>query len=107
MGAHPINNRSVVVHVPSGGAGKGTLAVINPTEPQPAAIERLRRLEEETSAVVRYLISPGDWHHLFIGSYLQAFPEARAFVPPGRIPSKNPNYPFTLIDVTVEPTAVK
>src|ERR1043166_3336811 len=88
MGAHPINNRSIIVHVP--GSGRGALAIINPAELLPEAEEGLRKLQDELEAPVRYLISPGDWHYLFIGPYLRVFPEARAYVPPGRIPSKAP-----------------
>jgi hypothetical protein len=105
MGVHPINNRSVIVHVPgsgSTGVGGGALAIVNPAELLPAAEEDLRRLEEETGARVRYLISPGDWHYLYIGDYLRAFPEARAFVPPGRIPSKAPGFAFSLLDVEAD-----
>jgi hypothetical protein len=100
MGVHPINNRSVIVHVP--GPGAGSLAIINPAELLADAERDLRRLEEETGARVRYLISPGDWHYLFIGPYLRAFPEARAYVAPGRVPSKAPGYEFTLLDIEAD-----
>ncbi len=100
MGVHPINNRSVIVHVP--GPQGGALAIINPAELLPAAERDLRAVEDATGAHIKYLISPGDWHHLFIGDYLRAFPEARAYVPPGRIPSKAPSYEFSLLDVEAD-----
>lgn len=48
---------------------------------------------------MRYLISPGDWHWLFIGQHLAWFPEATAYVPPGRIPAQKPDFAYKLIDV--------
>jgi hypothetical protein len=102
-GVAPINNRSVVAHIPAGeGQARGTLVIINPAQLTPEIERDLLRLSEETSSVVRYLISPGDWHYLFIGQHLKAFPEARAYVPPGRIPSKKPNFEYTLIDVDAD-----
>jgi hypothetical protein len=98
---HPLQNRSIVIHAPPQSSGeRGTLAIINPAELRPVVVQQLQQLETELSAVVRYLISPGDWHYLFIGQHLAAFPEATAYVPPGRIPSKHPGFPYTLIDVT-------
>jgi hypothetical protein len=103
MGVHPINNRSVIVQVPGAkGEPRGALAIVNPAELLPDAERDLRRIEEETGARVRYLISPGDWHYLFIGSYLRVFPEARAYVAPGRIPSKAPGFDFSLLDVDAD-----
>jgi hypothetical protein len=100
MGTIPLHNRSVVVRIPPRKAGEdGTLVVINPAELRPEVESALRRLEEETRSTIRYLVSPGDWHYLFIGQYVKAFPAAKAYVPPGRIPSKAPDFPYTLIDV--------
>jgi hypothetical protein len=98
LGRSPIHNRSVIVHVPDAPGG-AALAIINPAE-LPAAVEdSLHELERSTGARVRYLISPGDWHYLFIDQHVRAFPEARALVPPGRIPAKNPAFAYTLLDV--------
>jgi len=99
-GTVPLNNRSIVVHLPF--AQGGDIAIINPAELSPKVLTSLKSLEQSTGAKIKYLISPGDWHYLFIGAYLKAFPEATAYVPPGRIPSKNPQYPFSLIDITIE-----
>jgi hypothetical protein len=102
-GKFPMQNRSVIVHVPARSAGeRGALVIINPVELSPAMEQGIRRLEEQTNATVKYLISPGDWHYLFIGQHVKAFPEARAHVPPGRIPGKNPDFPYTLIDVEAD-----
>ena len=101
-GVVPLNNRSVVVHLPADSTREAALAIINPSELTPALIADLQTLEQRTGAQVRYLISPGDWHYLFIGSYLSHFPSATAYVPPGRIPAKAPGYPYTVIDVAVD-----
>lgn len=100
QGVHPTHNRGIIVHVPARSAGsRGTLAIINPAEPRPAVLQQIRQLEVELSASVRYLISTGDWHWLFMGQHLAAFPQATAYVPPGRIPAKDPGFPYQLIDV--------
>jgi hypothetical protein len=99
-GRVPLQNRSILVHAPRASAAeRGRLAVINPVELDAKLIDAVRRLENELNATVCQLISPGDWHYLFIGAWLAAFPESRAFVPPGRIPAKKPGYDYTLIDV--------
>ena len=99
-GVSPVNNRSVVVHLPTEAGRAAALAIINPAELNADLIADLKALEQRTGAEVRYLISPGDWHHLFIGSYLTHFPSATAYLPPGRIPAKQPSFPYSLIDVT-------
>lgn len=102
-GKMPLHNRSVVVHLPArAGQARGTLVIINPSELHPATHQALKQLEEQLQATVRYLISTGDWHYLFMGQHLGIFPEAKAYVTPGRIPSKNPGFPYTLIDVTAD-----
>lgn len=98
-GKAPVQNRSVVVHRPS----QKELLIINPAELTPDLIASLRALETKLSAKVKSLISPGDWHYLFIGDYLKDFPGSEAFVCPGRIPGKNPGFSFKLIDVNGEP----
>jgi len=103
QGAHPIHNRSVIIHVPAAAAGaRGALAIINPAELRPEVKEQIERLEADLSATVRYLISPGDWHWMFIHQHVAAFPEATAYVPPGRIPSMQPNFAYRVIDVAAD-----
>ena len=99
-GEIPLSNRSIVVHLPYPHGGE--ICIINPAELSTKVLTSLKNLEQSTGAKIKYLISPGDWHYLFIGSYLKEFPEATAYVPPGRIPRKNPQYPFTLIDISLE-----
>jgi hypothetical protein len=42
---------------------------------------------------VRFVVSPNKLHHLFIGDYFTAYPEARIYAPPG-LPEKRPELPF-------------
>lgn len=100
QGTHPTHNRSVIVHVPAPAAGeRGALVIINPAELQPRVRRQLEQLEVDLFAKVRYLISPGDWHWLFIHEYTSAFAEAIAYVPPGRIPEMHPEFAYRLIEV--------
>jgi len=78
---------------------KGVLVLVNPSNPTQAVIDSIKKIENETNSEVRYLVSPCDWHYLFIGHYLPHFPNAKAYVPPGRIPAQKPKYEFTLIDM--------
>lgn len=97
-GKAPLQNRSIIVHRPSE-TGKGELLIINPAEISSGIQEDLQALELRLNAKITRLISPGDWHYMFIGDYLKHFPAAKAYVCPGRVPEKNPGFPFTLIDV--------
>jgi len=78
---------------------RGTLILINPSNPDKSVIEQLKKLETDTNSEVRYLVSPCDWHYMFIGHYLPHFPKAKAYVPPGRIPLQKPKYEYTLINM--------
>jgi hypothetical protein len=102
---YPLQNRSLIVHLPAAATGtttRGRLVIINPAELHPEFLAGVRRLEAELDAEVTHLISPGDWHYLFMGQHLAAFPRATAFVPPGRIPEINPGFAYSLIDVAAD-----
>ncbi len=53
-------------------------------------IRGLEKLEEDTGASVKFVLTPGSGHHLSLHNYAAAFPEARVCVPDGRIPRQNP-----------------
>jgi hypothetical protein len=97
-GKAPLQNRSIMVHRPSK-SGKGELLVINPAELSSSIQGELQALELSLNAKVVGLISPGDWHYMFIDDYLKHFPGSIAYVCPGRVPTKSPGFPFTLVDV--------
>jgi hypothetical protein len=58
----------------------------------------LRLLPERRQAVealgpVRFLVAPNRYHHLFIGDWMAAYPEARAYAAPG-LPEKRKDVSF-------------
>lgn len=97
-GKAPLQNRSIIVHRPAK-TGKGDLIIINPAELSSGIQADLQALEQSLNAKIVGLISPGDWHYMFIGDYLKHFPAAKAYVCPGRVPAKAPGFAFTLNDV--------
>jgi len=100
MDAYETNNRMFIVKsVDSTGS---FLTLINGVHLCPLTLSMLRKLVTDERAPIRYVISPGDWHYLFLSEYRSAFPNAKIYIPPGRIQKKDPvNSPkYTLIDVT-------
>jgi hypothetical protein len=94
-GKVPIQNRSILIHFQRG-SDRGDIIVINPAALQPELVQQIRDLCLKLKADIRLLLSPGDWHYLFIGDHLKTFPTAKAFLPPGRIPSKEPQFSFEI-----------
>ena len=79
----PFGTRMTVVRLEDGG-----LLVHSPLEPVPSL-----RAEIDALGPVRHVVSPNKLHHLFLGSFLQAYPSARLFAPPG-LPSKRRDLHF-------------
>ena len=52
----------------------------------PATISAVQDLEESTGIPVRWILSNGGQHHLFLDLWYQSFPEARILIPAKRIP---------------------
>ena len=77
-----VNNRCFVFRLED--RGTPCLVVINAVDP--CAIPEVRRLERETGAPVRYIVSPGGGHHLLIPPWHDEFTGARVLVGPVRIP---------------------
>jgi len=88
-----VTNRSIIYRlIPP--AGDPFLCVLNGLwvdEEATQPFNGLRRLEEETGAKVRYILSPGTGHHLSLPAYAKAFPDARVCVAEGRISRENPD----------------
>jgi len=78
-----INNRCFVFLLQD--RGSPCLVVINAVDPA-AAIPEVRRLERETGAPVRYIVSPGGGHHMLIPPWHDEFTAAQVLVGPVRIP---------------------
>jgi len=102
LGLLPLHNRTIVYRLPpSDESKKGVLVLVNPSNPaDPRVFEGLKKLEADTNSTVEYLCSPCDWHWMFMGHYLKDFPNARCYIPPGRIELQKPKFPYTLIDMS-------
>ncbi len=77
-----INNRCLVFRVVEEGGPR--LLVVNGVDA--GAIAEVKRLEQQTGLVVRYVISPGGGHHVLLPPWVEAFPHAAVLVGPDRIP---------------------
>jgi len=77
-----INNRCLVFRVVEEGGPR--LLVVNGVDA--GAIAEVKRLEQQTALVVRYVLSPGGGHHVLLPPWVEAFPRAAVLVGPDRIP---------------------
>jgi hypothetical protein len=77
-----INNRCLVFRVVP--AGVPELVVINGVDA--GAIAEVKKLERQTGASVRHVLSPGGGHHVLLPPWVEAFPLASVWVGPDRIP---------------------
>jgi hypothetical protein len=77
-----INNRCLVFRIVEEGSPR--LLVINGVDA--GAIAEVKRLEQQTGLVVRYVLSPGGGHHVLLPPWVAAFPQASVLVGPARIP---------------------
>jgi hypothetical protein len=80
-----INNRCFVFRLHDGTTGGPVLVVINAVDPA-VGIPEVRRIEQETGLIVRYIVSPGGGHHLMMAPWHDQFPQAQLLVGPLRIP---------------------
>lgn len=82
-----IGNRMTLFEVAEG------LFLVNGVELGCDLIDRIKNLEKETGKEVKWMVSPGDFHHMFIQQWLDCgkFPHLKAYVPEGRIQSANKN----------------
>lgn len=84
----------------AGGHETKSLVLVNGVQLDDDLRRDLQALETAQDAVVRYVLSTGDWHHVFLGDYTDAFPEATVYVPPGRIPEmRKDDLNFTVLDI--------
>jgi len=68
--------------------GQGTLLIHSPIRPTEAIIGDLK-----SKGRVAYVVAPNKWHHLYVGDFKNAFPEARIFCAPG-LDKKRPDFQF-------------
>ncbi|KAJ3357678.1 hypothetical protein HDU83_004833 [Entophlyctis luteolus] len=98
----PINmgNRILIVRLAS------SLAVVNPVHLSPTTLAAVKSLEVAENLSVSHLLTTGDWHYMHMGEWLPHFPQAKCFVPPGRIQKKiaelETPYAYELLDPEVD-----
>lgn len=74
MGVMEIGGRMTVIDVD----GKGNLLIHSPIRPTPEILDKLKQLGE-----IHFILAPNLFHHLFVGPFLKAFPNAKAYCAPG------------------------
>jgi len=83
-----INNRCFVYRLDDRQLGVPVLVVVNAVDPA-QAIQEVRRIERETGLEVRYVLSTGGGHHLYLRHWHDEFATAKVLLPPVRIPRTN------------------
>jgi hypothetical protein len=78
-----VNNRTFVLRLTEAD-GDDVLLVFGCADAP--AVAATKRLETETGLAVRWILSNGGAHHMFLDLWYQAFPEARVLIPGQRIP---------------------
>lgn len=81
--AFQVNNRVFVFRLKNR-AGQNTLLVFGCG--CSGSLEAVRAIEKKTGLKVSYIVGNGGAHHLFLGLWFDAFPEARVLIPAKRIP---------------------
>lgn len=72
MDAYETNNRMIIVAIRNPGHPSNSfLVLINGVELCPNTVTSIHQLEAGTRLKVKHIISPGDWHYLFLPQYLQ------------------------------------
>jgi hypothetical protein len=91
---YPYSHRAVIIRLDD-----GSLFVISPIQLAPAI-----RADVDRLGSVKYLVSPNHLHHLYLGDWSQAYPDAKVYASP-RLASKRKDLNFykTLSTSTSEP----
>ena len=77
------NSRMTIIRL-----SNGNLFIHSPCE-----IEEDTKISIEKLDKVEFIVAPGSYHHLYVGSAQRAFPEPETFICPG-IERKNPEIEF-------------
>lgn len=65
----------------------------------PAKINKELKKELNNLGTIKYLVSPNKLHHLFLSEWIEAYPDAKTFSPPGLSPKrKDINFDVELSD---------
>lgn len=62
----------------------------------PCKIDAATKQDIDAIGEVRYIVAPGNFHHLFVTDFQQHYPEAETFICPG-LERKRPDIPFDWI----------
>jgi hypothetical protein len=91
---YPYTHRAIVIRLDD-----GSLFVISPIQLTPDIKAKVDQL-----GAVKYLVSPNHLHHLYLGDWSQAYPDAKLYASP-RLPAKRKDLTFykTLSTDTPEP----
>jgi len=87
-GLFEINNRMIIIAVCH--SSERFLVLINGDELCPNTLNSLKQMEKDLKLPIKHIISPGDWHYLYLPKYLIHFPNALIHIPPGRIQRQDP-----------------
>ncbi len=83
--APQINNRCLIFRLnDESREGEPVLVVVNAVDP--VVLPKVHDVAGSTGLTVRYLVSPGGGHSLYLSEWHDALPEARVLVGPTRIP---------------------
>lgn len=73
----------------------------------PVALDDQTQISLEKIGVIKYVVSPNNMHHLFIGDYFDAFPSAKIYAAPGLAKKrKDLNFRYELNNAPEEEWAV-
>ena len=90
--SYPYTYRAVVIRLDD-----GSLMVISPVQITPEIRTEIDRL-----GVVKYLVSPNNIHHLYLGDWQEVYPEAKVYASP-RLASKRKDLDFHKVLSTDRP----
>jgi Domain of unknown function (DUF4336) len=76
--SYPYTHRAVVLRL-----NDGSLFILSPVQLTPDI-----RIDIDTLGIVKYLVSPNHLHHLYLGDWGQAYPDAKLYASPGLAPKR-------------------
>lgn len=95
FGALPIDNNAILIRDPS----RKEMIVINPTDLDDDGFRAVEELCEFQEVQLKWLISPGDWHHFSLRAWQDRFPEAKTVLASKRPCKVNPEILTTNLEI--------
>eukprot|EP00526_Cylindrotheca_closterium_P014774 CAMPEP_0113608788 /NCGR_PEP_ID=MMETSP0017_2-20120614/4117_1 /TAXON_ID=2856 /ORGANISM="Cylindrotheca closterium" /LENGTH=287 /DNA_ID=CAMNT_0000517507 /DNA_START=2575 /DNA_END=3435 /DNA_ORIENTATION=+ /assembly_acc=CAM_ASM_000147 len=78
------NNRSYIFRLKEPSNGPDFLLVMGVAGPK--AVKAVQKLEQETKLSVKFVVSQGAQHHMYLDHWFEGFPAARILIPDRKIP---------------------